>query len=70
MAHIMTKRGQKDNVVTFEHVCDTNADLQDINPSEITLGSTAIVLDGELGLEVYMAKSDKTWKLLGTKATA
>lgn len=61
MANIMTKRGQHDNVVTYEHICDETADLQNIDPSYITLGSVALVLDGAAGLEVYMAKSDKTW---------
>lgn len=61
MANIMTKRGQQDNVVTYEHICDETADLQNINPEYITLGSVALVLDGAAGLEVYMAKSDKTW---------
>lgn len=61
MANIMTKRGQQDNVVTYEHICDETADLQNINPDYITLGSVALVLDGAAGLEVYMAKSDKTW---------
>ncbi len=61
MANIMTKRGQQDNVVTYEHICDETADLQNIDPEYITLGSVALVLDGAAGLEVYMAKSDKTW---------
>lgn len=61
MANIMTKRGQHDNVVTYEHICDETADLQNIDPEYITLGSVALVLDGTAGLEVYMAKSDKTW---------
>jgi len=61
MANIMTKRGQHDNVVTYEHICDETADLQNIDPEYITLGSVALVLDGAAGLEVYMAKSDKTW---------
>lgn len=61
MANIMTKRGQHDNVITYEHICDETADLQNIDPQYITLGSVALVLDGTTGLEVYMAKSDKTW---------
>lgn len=61
MANIMTKRGQHDNVITYEHICDETADLQNIDPEYITLGSVALVLDGTAGLEVYMAKSDKTW---------
>ena len=59
--NIMTKRGQLDNVATYEHICDTTEDLQNIDPQYINLGSIAIVLKGTSGLEVYMAASDKTW---------
>lgn len=66
MANIMTKRGQQDNIVTYEHICDTTADMKNIDPKFITLGSIAIVLKGAAGLEVYMASSDKEWvNLLG-----
>lgn len=58
---IMSKRGQQDNVVTYEHICDTTADLDTIDPAYITLGSVAIVLQGNAGLEVYMANSNKEW---------
>lgn len=61
MANIMTKRGQQDNVITYEHICDTTEDLENIDPKYITLGSIAIVLKGSAGLEVYMATSDKEW---------
>ena len=61
MASILTKRGQQDNIVTYEHICDTTSDLSAINPQYITLGSVAIVLQGTNGLEVYMATSDKQW---------
>lgn len=61
MAAIMTKRGQSDNVLTYEHVCDTAADLNNIDPKYITLGSIAIVLKGDAGIEIYMASSDKEW---------
>lgn len=57
----MTKRGQLDNVLTYEHICDTIEDLNAIDPKYITLGSVAIVLKGSAGLEVYMATSDKEW---------
>ena len=40
----MTKRGSQDNVATYEHLCDTAADLQNIDPRYITLGSIAIIL--------------------------
>lgn len=59
--NIMTKRGQQDNVVTYEHICDETADLANISPEYITLGSIAIVLQGNSGLEVYMATSNKEW---------
>lgn len=58
---VMTKRGQADNVITYEHICDTAADLDNIDPKYITLGSIALVLKGSAGIEVYMATSDKEW---------
>lgn len=58
---IMSKRGSVDNVITYEHICDETADLDNIDPQYITLGSTAIVLKGAAGLEVYMATSEKEW---------
>lgn len=58
---IMSKRGQADNIITYEHICDTTADLANIDPKYVTLGSVAIVLKGSAGLEVYMATSDKEW---------
>ena len=62
MANVMTKRGSLDNVVTFEHYCDTVADLQNIPKDQMSLGSVAIVLQGEdNGLEVYMATTGKQW---------
>jgi len=63
MAHIMTKNGSQDNVVTFEHYCDTIEDREKIDPSEITLGSICIVIEGKNGgLEAYVANSRKEWK--------
>lgn len=61
MATIMTKRGQIDNAVTYEHICDTATDLDKIDMKYITLGSVAIVLKGDAGIEIYMADSDKKW---------
>lgn len=61
---VMTKRGQIDNVITYEHICDTSADLEKIDPKYITLGSIALVLKGAAGIEVYMATSDKEWVAL------
>ena len=69
MANIMSKRGQSDNITTYEHICDTAADLANIDPKYITLGSVAIVLKGTAGLEVYMATSTKEWvNLLGASS--
>ena len=63
MATIMTKQGNLDNVVTYEHICDTFEDIQSIDPHYITLGSTCVVINGESGgLEVYMADSNKEWQ--------
>ena len=61
MAVQMTKRGQQDNVATYEFICDSFADLQNIESKYIILGSIAIVLEGSGGVEVYMANSSKQW---------
>lgn len=67
----MTKRGNQDNMVTYEHICDTVDDLENINPEYVTLGSVAIVLKGDAGLEVYMADSEKRWiPLVGTPGSS
>lgn len=63
MAHVMTRRGTQDNVVTYEHFCDTMADRDAIDPAEINLGTVCVVLEGASGgLEFYIAKSNKEWK--------
>ena len=59
--NIISKIGQRDNVITYEHICDTRADMGKIEPRYITLGSTCIVLAGESGMEVYMADSTHEW---------
>ena len=65
--NIMTKRGQLDNIVTYEHYCDTYADIANIPENEATLGSVAVVLKGKSGgFEVYMANSKKEWTLLSS----
>jgi len=65
--NIMTKRGSQDNVITYEHFCDTIADRANIPSDQITLGSVCIVLEGiGGGLEVYFANSSKEWKILST----
>ena len=65
MAYSTTKRGSLDNIITYEHICDTTADLENIDPNQINLGSVAIVLQGENNnLEAYMANSQKEWILL------
>lgn len=61
MALKMTKRGQMDNEITYEFVCDTIADLNKIEKQYITMGSIAIVISGESGFEVYMANSSHQW---------
>lgn len=66
MASTMTKRGQADNIVAYEFVCDTTADLQKIEPKYVTMGSVATVIAGETGFEVYMANSQKEWVNLGS----
>lgn len=60
--HIITKIGDQINVATYEHFCDTAADVKDIDPKKITLGSTLVVLQGESGhIEFYIANSSKEW---------
>ena len=58
---IMTKRGSLDNIITYEHICDTTADLSNIPSEQTTLGSVAIVLKDPDGLGVYIATSAKEW---------
>ena len=65
MSSIMTKRGNQDNIVTYEFVCDTTADLQAIESEYVTMGSIATVIQGETGFEVYMANSQKEWVNIG-----
>lgn len=63
--NIMTKRGSEDNMITYEHYCDTVDDMDNIDPKYITLGSVCIVVSGESGeLDAYIAGSDKQWHLL------
>lgn len=61
MAQKMTKRGNYDNEVTYEFVCDTVQDLNAIEPQYCTMGSVATVIEGTTGFEVYMANSQKQW---------
>ena len=42
--HILTKRGNLDNVITYEHICDTTEDMASIEKKYITLGSVCIIL--------------------------
>lgn len=67
----MTRRGNIDNIATFEHICDSYEDLNSIPEEEINLGSIAIVLVGESGsLDVFMADSQKQWhSLLGADSS-
>jgi len=63
--NIMTKRGSQDNVVTYEHYCDTVADMANIDPKYITLGSVCVVVAGENDdLNIYIANSQKEWVLV------
>lgn len=61
MANIMTKRGSYDNVITYEHYCDSRADMANIDPEYITLGSICVVITDNDGVEFFIAKSDHTW---------
>ena len=65
MAHVMTRRGSEDNVITYVHYCDTAGDMDNIPTNQITLGSICVVLEGTSGsLELYIANSSKEWILL------
>lgn len=69
--HIISKRGNQDNVITYEHICDTQADMASIERQYITLGSVCIVLQGQGGaMEVYMADSSKEWHSIIVNAGA
>ena len=62
MAYAMTKQGSLDNCITYEFICDTVADMNAIENRYRTIGTVAIVLEGDSsGLEVYIADSNKTW---------
>lgn len=66
MPHILAKIGSNVNVATYEHYCDTITDRDNIDPREINLGSTCIVVEGENGgVEAYIANSNKEWKKMG-----
>lgn len=65
MAYAMTKQGSRDNVITYEFMCDTLADMNAIESEYRTLGSIAIVLQGESeALEVYICDSTRQWVVL------
>ena len=69
--NIMTKRGSLDNIVTYENYCDTYADLANIPKEYATLGSIAVVIEGQSGeLEVYMSDSNHNWGLLSTGSSS
>ena len=63
MAAVMTKRGNMDNQITYEFMCDTIEDLAKIDSEYITIGSVAVIIDG---FEVYIANSKKEWVGLNT----
>jgi len=67
--NILVKRGSLDNVITYEHYCDAKADLANIPKNQITLGSTAVVLqDEDGGLGIYIAGSNKEWVAVSTSS--
>lgn len=70
MAVTMTKRGQQDNNIAYEFMCDTIADLDKIESRYITMGSVAIVIEGSAGFEVYMANSQKKWINIGSSGSS
>lgn len=65
MAYKMTKRGSLDNEITYEFFCDTIADMNAIENTYRTLGSIAVVLEGDGGgLEIYITNSQREWTAL------
>ena len=66
MAYAMTKQGSLDNCVTYEFICDTVTDMNAIEDRYRTIGTVAIVLQGNNGLEVYIAGSNKQWNTLSS----
>ena len=67
MAYAMTKQGSLDNCITYEFICDTITDMNAIENRYRTIGSVAVVLEGEGGgMEAYIAGSDKQWNNLGS----
>lgn len=69
MAYAMTKCGSLDNCVTYEFICDTVADMNAIENRYRTMGSVAVVIEGNAGFEVYMANSQKQWVSLVISST-
>ena len=62
MSHIVTKRGSQDNISTYEHMCDTVADMNAIEKEYKTFGSVCVVLSGESGgVEAYICNSAGEW---------
>ena len=66
MAYAMTKQGSLDNCITYEFICDTIEDMNAIENRYRTIGTIAIVLQGDSGLEVYISGSDKQWNSLSS----
>ena len=68
--NVMTKQGSQDNMITYEHYCDRKVDLANIPKNQITLGSTAIVLQDENdSMGIYIAGSDKQWYEISTSTS-
>ena len=60
MAVKMTKCGSSDNEITYEFICDTLTDMNAIENKYRSIGTIAIVLEGESGsLEVYITDSKR-----------
>lgn len=65
--NVMVKRGSLDNIITYEHYCDTKADLANIPKEQISLGSVAVVLkDEDDNIGIYIANSNKEWNSFST----
>lgn len=59
--NILLKDGSHVNREVFQHLCDTVEDLKNIPRNQINFGTLAYIIStGEL----YIADSDKNWKVV------
>lgn len=59
MAIALTQIGNSTNIPVYHWVCDTTADLANIDTSHAPMGSTCYVIDES---KEYVLNSSKEWK--------